>query len=251
MSYDPQPAPVPGPPQRPVTHDAAEAVYRTDLAAARDRYAELSDRDLSATAAKILRERGEFDPASLGHQLVAAREPLSAAERLEHLAIGEVLARYYRHPSMLDQAVRADASWEQIGAACGTSAGQARADYRRWADGQHHLLAWTEGRIGMSDAEYAQALARAAETAACSGGTGAAGHIGIQAGGKVLCAHADQDGRGMHWKLSGQGVHSHAGTERRAGGRGVSDREQIPGLNAPGRCGRIRPHRRSRRARAA
>jgi hypothetical protein len=93
---------------------------------------------------------------------VAARKPLSAAERLEHMAIGEVLARYYRHPSMVDQAVKAGASWEQIGAARGTSAEQARQDYRGWADGQHNLVTWTEGRIGMSDAEYAEAIARAA-----------------------------------------------------------------------------------------
>jgi len=43
---------------------------------------------------------------------VAASEPLSAAEHLEHMAIGEVLARYYRHPSMLDHAVKAGASWD-------------------------------------------------------------------------------------------------------------------------------------------
>ena len=161
-------------------------------------------RDLSARAAAILRERGEFDPANLGHQLVAACEPLSAAERLEQLAIGEVLARYYRHPSILDHAVQAGASWEQIGAERGTSADQARADYRQWADGQHRLLAWTEGRIGMSDAEYAEAIARAADPAACPGGIGAAGHIGSRADGTILCAHAGQDGQGMHGKLPGQ-----------------------------------------------
>jgi hypothetical protein len=83
------------------------------------------------------------------------------------MAIGEVLARYYRHPAMLDHAARAGASWEQIGAARGTSAEQARQDYREWADGQHPLLTWTEGRIGMSDVEHAAALARLE----CSTGT--------------------------------------------------------------------------------
>jgi len=53
----------------------------------------------------FLREHGELDPDNLGHQLVAASRPLSAAEHQEHMAIGEVLARYYRHPSMLDHAV--------------------------------------------------------------------------------------------------------------------------------------------------
>jgi hypothetical protein len=145
---------------RPLTYNKAETVYQANLTAARDRCAELSDRNLSATTAALLRERGEFDPQNLGHQVVAASQPLSAAERLEHMAIGEVLARYYRHPSMLDQAVKAGASWDQVGAARGTSADQARQDYREWADGQHNLLTWTEGRFGMSDAEYAQAMGR-------------------------------------------------------------------------------------------
>jgi hypothetical protein len=47
---------------RPLTHNGAETVYQTSLTAARDRYAELSDRDLSARTAALLRERGEFDP---------------------------------------------------------------------------------------------------------------------------------------------------------------------------------------------
>jgi hypothetical protein len=137
----------------------------------RDRYTELSDRDLNARTAALLRERGEFDPANLGHQLVAASEPLSAAEHLEHLAIGEMLARYYRHPSMLDHAVKAGASWEQIGAARGTSAGQACRDYREWAEGQHNLLTWTEGRTGKTDAEYAKAIARASDPETCPAGS--------------------------------------------------------------------------------
>ena len=94
---------------RPLTYNDAGTVYQTSLTAARDRYAELSDRDLSARTAALLRERGEFDPANLGHQLVAASGPLSAAEHLEHMAIGEVLARYYRHPSMLGHVVKAGA----------------------------------------------------------------------------------------------------------------------------------------------
>ena len=189
---------------RPLTYNDAETVYRTSLTAARDRSAELSDRDLSARAAALLRERGEFGPASLGHQLVAASGPLSAAEYLEHMAIGEVLARYYLHPSMLDHVVKAGASWEQIGAARGTSTGQARRDYREWAEGQHNLLTWTEGRIGMSDADYAKAIARASGPETCPGGIGDPAGIGIQARGQIMCAHAGQDGQGMHWKLPGQ-----------------------------------------------
>jgi hypothetical protein len=71
---------------RPLTYNDAGTVYQASLTAARGRYAELSDRDLNARTAALLRERGEFDPANLGHQLVAASEPLSAAEHLEHTA---------------------------------------------------------------------------------------------------------------------------------------------------------------------
>jgi hypothetical protein len=63
---------------RPLTCNHAGTVYQTSLTAARDRYAELSDRDMNARTAALLRDRGEFDPA-LGHQLVAASGPLSAA----------------------------------------------------------------------------------------------------------------------------------------------------------------------------
>jgi hypothetical protein len=95
----------------PVTYDEAEDVYRSDLPGATERYSDLSQRDLSAGAAAILRERGEFDPeTNLGHRELARREPLAAAERLEHMGIGEVLGRYYQHPSMLDRAARAGAS---------------------------------------------------------------------------------------------------------------------------------------------
>ena len=52
------------------------------------------------------------------------------SEHLELLANGEALARYYRHPSILHHAVKAGASWEQIGAARGGRAEQARQDYR-------------------------------------------------------------------------------------------------------------------------
>lgn len=189
---------------RPLTYNDAQTVYQTSLTAARDRYDQLSDRDLSARTAALPRERGELDPANLGHQLVAASEPLSAAEHLEHMAIGEVLARYYRHPSMPGHAAKAGASWEQIGAARGTSADQGRRDYREWAEGQHNLLTWTEGRIGMSDAEYAEAIACASDPETYPGGIGDPASISIQTRGRILCAHADRDGLGMHWKLPGQ-----------------------------------------------
>jgi hypothetical protein len=37
-----------------------------------------------------------------------------------------------------------------------------RTAYRAWADGQHDMLTWTEGRLGMSYAEYAEAMQRVA-----------------------------------------------------------------------------------------
>jgi len=141
----------------------AEASDVLNPVTARQRYEELTERDLCARTAALLRQRGEFDPANAGHQLMAGREPLNVAEQLELMAAGEVLARYYRHPAMLHHAVKAGATWEQIGAARGTSAGQARNDYREWADGQHSLLSYGDGRFGMSDDEYAKAIACAAE----------------------------------------------------------------------------------------
>jgi hypothetical protein len=140
-----------------------------------------------------LRERGEFDPENnLGHRELARREPLTAEECLEHLAIGEVLARYYRHTSMLDHAAKAGPSWDQIGAARGTSAEQARQDYRKWADGQHSLLDYTDGRFGMPDAEYAAAYARSADPETYPGGIGDPASIGIMAQGRTRAPEAGQ-----------------------------------------------------------
>jgi hypothetical protein len=172
---------------RPLTYNDAGPIYPgTLLTAGRDRYHELSDRDMEVRTAAKLRELGEFDPENLGHQLVAASEPLTAAERLEHMAIGEALARHYRHPSMLDQAAKAGATWEQIGAARGTSADQARADYRAWADGQHSLLSYGDGKFGMPDADYAAAYARSADPSTYPGGIGDPAAIGILSGSRNL-----------------------------------------------------------------
>lgn len=148
---------------QPLTVDAVESAYRDRLlTAGRDRYEELTDRDLSARTVAVLRERGEFDPANAGHQLLAAKAPLSAAEYLELMAIGEALARYYQHPSTVHDAARAGAGWEQIGAARGISAAQARAEYREWATGQHALHTDT-GRWGLDAGQYAAAMARAGD----------------------------------------------------------------------------------------
>jgi hypothetical protein len=105
---------------------------------------------------------------------------------------------------MMDHAVKAGANWEQIGAARGTSSDQARRDYREWAEGQHRLNTYYKGKFGMSDDEYAAAIARASGPETYPAGIGDPASIGIPSGGKILCAHADQDGQGMHWKLPGE-----------------------------------------------
>jgi hypothetical protein len=94
---------------RPLTYNDAQSAYQSSHIAARDRYAELSDRDLCSRSVALLRERGELNPQNPGHQSLAEREPLSAADHLEHMALGEVLARHYRHPAMLDHAAKAGA----------------------------------------------------------------------------------------------------------------------------------------------
>ena len=146
---------------QPLTYDAAARLYEGGrITAAEKRYYALTGRALSEHSAWMLRHRGEFDPDNPGHQLLAEAEPLSVADRLELMATGEVLARYYRHPSMLDRTVNAGASWEQIGAARGTSADQARQDYREWAEGQHRLWQAT-CQWGLDDIAYTEGMARA------------------------------------------------------------------------------------------
>jgi hypothetical protein len=78
-----------------VSADQLMAASRRDwnLVTSRERYEELTSRDMSARTAAKLRERGEFDPGKLGHRLVAEAQPLIAEERLELMAHGEVLAR--------------------------------------------------------------------------------------------------------------------------------------------------------------
>jgi hypothetical protein len=132
----------------PVTYHEASASDRSVLDA-RDRYEELIDRALMAGSIAALKARGEWSGER--HPAPDDYPPLTVAEHLELLASGEVMARYYRHPSLVDKAARAGAMWEQIAAAQGTTEAKARAEYREWADGQHKYA-------GMSDAEYAAAL---------------------------------------------------------------------------------------------
>lgn len=147
-------------PPAPTTYHGAARSDRTWLDA-RDRYDELTQRDLSARVRTTLVEMGEYDPVKHGS---ADPEPLTLSEHLEVLANGELVARVYRHPAQVDRAVQAGATWAQISEATGSSEAQVRQDYRDWAEGQHRLstgeLGGSAGRFGMNDADYAAAITR-------------------------------------------------------------------------------------------
>ncbi len=150
--------------ERPVSYYLTPGPGRTWLDA-RDRYHELTQRDLHARSIATLKARGDYDPAKHGSDDVA---PLTLREYLEVLANGEVTARVYRHPYQLHQALEAGATWHQIAEATGTEEAQLRVEYREFAEGQHRL--WAEDsltgiRLGMDDAQYAEALARAGDPA--------------------------------------------------------------------------------------
>ena len=127
--------------ERPQTYHEASGGNIVDQI---DRYRELADHDLMARSIATLKARGTYEPNE--HVSDEKFPPLTIAEYLELLALGERIARYYRHPSQVDRAVRAGATWDQIAAATGTPPEAARAAYREWAKGQHKLHA------GMSSA---------------------------------------------------------------------------------------------------
>jgi len=129
-------------------HEASDGNLPDQIA----RYHELSDRDLMAGSIATLKARGTYVPNE--HVNEERFPPLTVAEHLEMLALGEVIARYYRHPAQVDKAVRAGATWQQIAGATGTTEEAARAAYREWAEGQHKYA-------GMGDAEYVAAIERA------------------------------------------------------------------------------------------
>src|SRR5215469_6177758 len=178
----------------PVTYNQASQRYGPGTHAARERYDELSMREHLSRAYAKLKASGQYDPAKHG---TGHTEPLTAAEHLELLATAEYLARAYKPHGEVDHALRAGASWRQVAEALDTDEAMARVEYRAWADGQHDLLRWTEGRLGMSDAEYADAIERAGQLDPGAAKAYAATH-------RVLCAHADDDGRGAHWLAAGE-----------------------------------------------
>jgi hypothetical protein len=64
----------------------------------------------------------------------------------------------------------------------------------------HDMLTWTEGRLGMSHADYAEAMQRAADGARPDG----ASERAAADPGAILCAHADRNGEGAHWRKAGE-----------------------------------------------
>jgi hypothetical protein len=156
----------PATPARAITYYQAETGYRCTIDA-RERFEELTNRDLTVRAHATLKARGTYDPQRHGD--ADKYQPLTAAEHLEILAAGEMLARYYRHPALVHQAVTAGASWPQIAAATGSDEATVRQAYREWADGQHRLYADYQGQFGMDDAEHADAISRASEPQAEAG----------------------------------------------------------------------------------
>jgi len=126
---------------------------------ARERFEELVVRDVRARAFMAVVARGDYDPRVHGD--AGGSEPLTVTEHLELLAAGELLARYYRHPAHAHRALQAGATWAQVAAATGRDEGQARQDYREWAEDEHRLWAECDGEFGIDAAEYAAAIQRA------------------------------------------------------------------------------------------
>jgi hypothetical protein len=150
----------------PATYTEATAMPFADVL---NRYQALNDRDTMARAIATLQARGEWnDDRSLNPEDYS---PLTAAEHLELLALGEVIARHYRHPALVHHAVLAGATWQQIADAIGGDVHQARQAYQAWAEGQRQLRQqFPDGSLGLGEDEYAAAIRAGAEGAAGRGG---------------------------------------------------------------------------------
>jgi hypothetical protein len=99
---------------------------------------------------------------------IADAERLSAAEELELLALGEVIARKsgYGRQLSVRNARAAGASWAAIGHALGTSKQAAWEAHARWIDGQsgQHAVSGVEG-LDVAEASEARRLAGSADDA--------------------------------------------------------------------------------------
>jgi len=99
----------------------------------------LTGRDLLARTIATLQAGGTYDPSL--HSDPQEYPPLTVEEHLEILALGEVIAGFYRHPSHVRQALAAGATWQQVAAATGTDEEQVRQLYREWIAKQDGLQA--------------------------------------------------------------------------------------------------------------
>ena len=138
------------------TYNEASEVPWSDVL---NRYQALDNRDAMARAIAILQARGEWNDDRARTLNPADYPPLTVDERLELIALGEVMARHYRHPAQVHYAVMAGATWEQIAAAGGGDPDQARRAYREWAEGQRRLRQdFPGGAIGLGGDEYSAAI---------------------------------------------------------------------------------------------
>jgi len=94
-------------PPRATTYWQAQSGYRSIIEVG-ERFEELTTRQLLARSYATLKADGTYDPHKHGD--AGKHQPLTATEYLEILAVGEMLARYYRHPARVDEAVKAGAS---------------------------------------------------------------------------------------------------------------------------------------------
>lgn len=154
------------------TYDEASGMQFTDVL---NRYQALNDRDSMSRAIATLQARGEWnDDRSLNPD---DYPPLTISEHLELIALGERLARHFRHPVQVHHAVLAGATWQQIAEAAGGDVHQARQAYQAWAEEQHQLRRdFPGGTIGLGDDEYAAALEVAGERVPAAA-TGAAAEL--------------------------------------------------------------------------
>ena len=104
---------------RPITYSEAAGMAWQD---ALMRWQELAARDSITTAGR---------PESAA---------LAVVERLELLALGEVLARCFRHPAPVQRALAAGATWQQVADATGCTTGEALAAYLGWTDGRRQMV---------------------------------------------------------------------------------------------------------------
>src|SRR5580658_4565231 len=85
--------------RRPVTYHEAVTGSIVDQ---EKRYRQLAQHDALAGAIAIGKARGTYEPSQYVNE--EKYPPLTVAEYLEMLALGEVIARYYRHPSQVHEA---------------------------------------------------------------------------------------------------------------------------------------------------